>query len=297
MRYVGLIIVIIIVIVIIYNGVLWVSSNLSLSEIFYLPSGRTTSSTVGLKEKTTPKIKIEISPKTSEPVKPSITPPPGFSLSDLSPRYGEVDIRSVRRPSRIGQGGQFTLRAKTSLEESVNVTEWRIKSNDGEIILRGARSSFGPINITNIIIRPGTSAVVYGGTVSSIENIELNKCTGYLNNTYSPDPKLPNNCPRPSRSEVTAFSGDCQSFVLSLRSCEMPTTEDLNRFSGSDDVSCHVFLTRLNYQNCYNKYSRDSNFFSYGWRIWLDQILPFDSSHDRLLLLDRQGLLVDEHSY
>ena len=299
MRAIGLIIVIIIIIVIVYNGVLWLSNNLSLGEIFYLPSGQSTSSAVETKKQTAPKIRIDTSPKISEPTKSSVTvtPPQGFTATDLSPDFGKVEVTSVRRPSSLGAGGGFTLRADFTLGELLDVTGWRIKSNDGEITIKGSISSVPPVNLARIILRPRTSAVFYTDRQSFVKNVELNKCTGYLNNNYDLNPRLPNNCPRPDRSETINFSGECQSFIRSLSSCEQPTSTELNRFTRPSNILCHEFLEDLNYGNCIREHSGDPDFYSYGWRIWTSDRLPFDRKHDRLLLFDGNNLLVDEHIY
>lgn len=223
--------------------------------------------------------------------------PTGFTVADLSPYFGQVEISSVRRPSSLGRGGGFTLQSDFTQESSLDVTEWRIKANDGEINVRGGVSSVPPVNMARIVLRPRTSAVFYADVNSFVKNVELNKCTGYLNGTYTLNPKLPNNCPRPDRSGIVAFSGECQNFIRSLSSCEQPTSSELNRFTQPSDIACHEFLEDLNYGNCVREYSGDSNFYSYGWRVWMSELLPFDRSHDRLLLFDANGLLVDEHVY
>ena len=198
----------------------------------------------------------------------------------------------------MGAGGRFTLRADFTQGEPVNVTNWKIRANnDKEIVVRGGISSVPPVNLTRMVLRPRTSAVFYADVSSFVKNVELNKCTGYLNKTYNFDPRLPNNCPRPDRSETITFSGKCQSFIRSLSSCEQPTGTELNRFAGIDNIACHEFLEDLNYGNCVKEHSNDSDFYSYGWRVWMSDRLPFDPKHDRLLLFDENNLLVDEYVY
>ncbi|KKU93791.1 MAG: hypothetical protein UY26_C0004G0004 [Candidatus Jorgensenbacteria bacterium GW2011_GWA1_48_13] len=224
-------------------------------------------------------------------------PPEGFTKEQLSPYYRLLELTSVVRPPSSGFGGRFTIRTASALKEFIDITNWRVRSNKGEIVIYGAPGGAGPVNQLNIVLRPGTSATVYSIRSSFVKNVELNKCTGYLNKTYSFNPQLPNNCPRPDRSNIYTFSGACQSFILSLSACEQPTGEELNRFSSENDAACREFLNQLNYQNCYNEHSAESDFFRYGLRIWLEQVLPFSSEHDRLLLLDRNGLLVDIYTY
>ena len=93
------------------------------------------------------------------------------------------------------------------------------------------------------------------------------------------------------------FSGRCQSFILSLGSCEEPTPSELNEYSVENDLGCRSYLDTLNYTGCYRTYRYTANFFSNEWRIWLNQAMPFDQQHDRVLLFDRNGLLVNEYVY
>ncbi len=224
-------------------------------------------------------------------------PPEGFTKEQLSPYYQLLELSSVNRPPKSGFGGRFTIRTASALEESVNITNWRVRSNKGEIAIYGGSGGAGPVNQSNIILRPGTSATVYSIQSSFVKNVEMNSCTGYLSKTYAFNPSLPNNCPRPDRSSIYTFSGACQSFILSLSACEQPTGEELNRFAGENDSACREFLNRLNYQNCYDEHSAETGFSRYGWRVWLTEVLPFNSEHDRLLLLDRNSLLVDIYTY
>jgi hypothetical protein len=301
MRIFGGLLAVIIIIAVIYSAVIWVIGEIDFSETFSRRPGfssvRERSSagepSVSVRQEDDGRVALEF----EKPSGPTKEIPAGFTEDDISPDFGKVEIASVRRPSSLGAGGGFTLRADTTLSESLDITNWRIKSNRGEITVRGGVSSVPPVNMARIVLRPRTSAVFYADINSFVKNVELNKCTGYLNNTYTLNPKLPNNCPRPERGDYINFSGECQNFIRSLSSCEQPTSSELNRFTRSSDIPCHEFLERLNYANCVREHSGDSNFYSYGWRIWMSERLPFDPQHDRLLLFDESGLLVDEYVY
>lgn len=304
MRYIGLIIVIIIIIVIVYNGVLWASSSLNLSEIFYLPSGRATSSAVESKKQTTPKIRIEISPKTSEPTKSpvTVTPPQGFTIDELSPYYRKVRITSVY-PSYSSRSPRiFSLRANLSGNDSVKVSGWFLKNNkNNKVIIPQAIHLYNPFsflgNQSDIVLSANHTVNVYFSKSPFGNNLRLNKCTGYLNNTYEAKPSFPNNCPSVRRSEIVSFPGECQSFILSLRRCEEPTGNELNLFTLPNNLACHDFLGEINYRGCYNNYSSDADFLSREWRVWLNRGFNLDSLHDRVLLFDEKGLLVSEYVY
>lgn len=237
------------------------------------------------------------SPVISTPSIRTPTPPQGFSVSDLSPYFEKATISSVRRPDRYGTGGEFTVRVDSTITAGVDVTGWTVRSNRGSLTITGAYGNQDPVNRLRIVIRPGTSALFYATTGAFVKNIELNACTGYLNDSYVVSPKLPNNCPRSSRSELVNFSGECQNFINSLGSCKVPAPVDLNRFTASRDAACRSFLDTFTYYHCVQRYSSLPNFYSYGWRVWVGTEFRFDPSHDRLFLLDTAGKLVDEYIY
>ncbi len=253
-----------------------------------VPPAQTTSRTSRTTRTTAPTVRAPEVP----------VPPDGFSVSDLSPYFDKVRIASVRRPNQYGVGGEFTLRVDASAGTSVDVTGWSVRGNrGGNVIIFGAGGTSGPVNQARVIVRPNTSAIFYAAGGTFVKNIELNACTGYLNDLYVITPKFPNNCPRPSRSDLVTFSGECQNFINSLGSCEVPDAEDVNRFTGSRDVACRAYLNSLNYGPCVSRYRDLPNFYSYGWRVWLGAELKFDPYHDRLILFDAAGKLVDEYVY
>jgi hypothetical protein len=225
------------------------------------------------------------------------TPPEGFSVADLSPYYDRVRITSVRRPDRYGIGGGFTVRVEEIASLPVDVTGWEVHSNRGSFFITGAGAPIGPVNQTRIAVRPNTSAEFYAAWSSFVKNVELNACTGYLNDLYTLSPELPTNCPRPAQSELVNFSGECQNFIGSLQSCETPSPSELNQYVVSGDPACRAFMDTLTYEGCVRKYQNLSNFYSYGWRVWLGTDLHFDPYHDRLFLVDGAGKLVDEYIY
>lgn len=303
MKAVGYLVLLLILALVLYIGVQLISTQLDFGSIFTRP-GRSTSTATNAPPRESPYTITTEKKDSGYQVgfeKPSglqliQEPPPGFTQKDLSPLYyGQIDIGSVRRPFSSGDVGELTLRLNYSQNLAVDITNWRIKSNRGEMTILGGQSDFGPVNQKRIILRPGSGATIYFGATAPVQNVQTNLCTGYLNNIYNLNPKLPNNCPQPDRNQIVTFSGACQNFIFSLSSCETPTAEELNRFTSPADIDCHEFLEDLNYQNCYDKNYNKPSFFS-DWRVWLNQNFFIDT-RDRLLLLDDKGLLVDVYSY
>lgn len=314
MKYIIYVIVLLVVVVGAYLAFTNTKSDFQFSKLF--PSLLNSSSTGGFKlnlgfsnpaieevqNARTQARKSEVIPPPRESEKPVIIPPTGFSLSQLSSYYDKVRLENVTRSyNDYASQVQFTVRTDYSLENEVDVTGWKIKGNRGaEVFIPQAIADYGVQGFSqasNILLKKGDYLVVYSGKSANNQNFRLNKCMGYLNNSYTFSPSLPNSCPSIDRNKIVSFSGRCQSFIYSLGTCREPSSNERNQFTSPEDTSCASFLNTLNYGGCYSTYRYQTDFFSNEWRAWVNQQLPFDKEHDRVLLYDRGGLLVDEYTY
>ncbi|MEK7626756.1 MAG: hypothetical protein AAB399_01135 [Patescibacteria group bacterium] len=278
----------------------------NLSAIFKFPSGlkratTTLSISVGGKNYANVNKPAAIS-SPNQPPKPTIIPPTGFSLGELSPFYGQVELISFSSgnptsPSRL------TVRSGASMTVPVDIREWRVEGNrDVSILIPGAVSDYIPSGLaseSNLSLSKGETVNFYSNYSPIGAGLKLNKCTGYLNNTAKFIPELPKNCPAIyDKAEIINFSGTCQNLITSIRSCAAPTPNQINSIPKPDESQCRSILTgRTTYQSCYSRHRNDINFFSKEWLVWVQSAMNFDSSHDRLLLFDKGGLLVDEYVY
>ncbi len=234
---------------------------------------------------------------------PKPIPPLNVSPSDLSPLYKKVRIGSVTAPSPFpGTGGQFTLFADYSLKDAVDVTGWTVIGNKGGTVsVPQAISDYNPNMYSqirsDIMLDPGGIVYVYGSESALNNNIRLNKCTGYLNERYNMNPILPNECPLINDSQITLLSGQCQNYLRSLSACVTPKAGELNLIGSGFEEACRVLINTQNQGSCYNNHRLDAGFFEKEWRAWNGNSLPFDMSHDRLILRDKNGLVVDEYTY
>lgn len=240
-----------------------------------------------------------------EKPKPKPIPPSGFSEKDLSPFYGQVIIKKVNPPNPYSYSPAqvLTLSAEPGNNEPIFITGWKLRGNrSGDTFVPFGIADMSPVNLggveTRIALSPGEYANFYTNASAIKRNFRLNKCTGFLNNFYAFVPTLPNDCPKLfERGEAVTFSGTCQSFLFSLRACANISPNDRNRFGSEQDLGCRAIMDRYNFGYCYNKFRSQANFFSKEWRIWLDNRPNFDRQHDRILLFDNAGLLVDEYIY
>ncbi|MDP3015028.1 MAG: hypothetical protein Q8N28_01275 [bacterium] len=138
---------------------------------------------------------------------------------------------------------------------------------------------------------------IYSNKSPFNRNLRLNKCIGYLEENYDFNSALPQNCPSIPRSEFAHLSGQCQSYILSLWGCKLPDVSFYNFLPGTDEGNaCRQFLNTISHGSCYRKHRYDLDFLSNEWRVWIDYDI-LDKYHDRLRLLDKNGLLVDEYIY
>lgn len=244
-------------------------------------------------------------PAKEEKPKPKPIPPSGFSEKDLSPFYKQVKITAVYppNPSSYAPAHVFTLAADANNKEPLFITGWKVRGNRGsDLFVPNGIADMNPASIgatqTRIALAPSEYATFYTNASAIGRNFRLNKCTGFLNNFYSFTPALPKTCPALfDKGETVRFTGGCQSFLFRLSACANISPNDRNQFGSENDIGCRDIMDRYNFGYCYNRFHTQPDFFSREWRIWLGDRPNFDREHDRILLFDNAGLLVDEKVY
>lgn len=233
--------------------------------------------------------------------------PYGFTPENLSSFFGEVTMTSFQ-PSRRSDYDRTSISfmADIRISQPINVTGWKIRMNSGEVTIPQAIERYVPGSSVagDILLGPGHTLFLFGHYKFAAykhpfgKSIRLNQCTGYLNSVYEFDPKLPERCPKVQKEELLSLSGACQTFLSQFGNCRVPTPTEINFFSG--DAACQTFMrTKFGYGLCYNSRKDSENFFSNQWYAWLQPQgqIPLARDHDRVLLFDRTGLLVDEFAY
>ena len=229
---------------------------------------------------------------------PTIDPsriPSGFSIKDISPYFGKISM-SVS-PGYSGSYSQISIRDNmNSSEGTVKITGWLLKGNRGNQYIPKAVGVYLPsgfVSESDIYFKNGDTLTIYSTYGALGVNLRMNKCVGYLANTVKFNPPVYPSCPSLNRSEISSFTGQCQSYVLSLGGCQSPAPNPPIPFN---DSACADFLSKLNYAGCFAKHQNDYDFLGNQWYAWSgSQFL--DYQHDRLLLFDKQGLLVAEYAY
>jgi hypothetical protein len=217
---------------------------------------------------------------------------------NISPYFGKVKISRVQAKTSY-YPSLITLSTGLEKEEKINISNWRIKGNKGEIIIpQGIEVYFLQSSINRKDIFVGQYDVVYLSSDSSPLGTDLNfrpnKCFGYFLNSHDFLPSISRRCPQPELKEISHFSEYCQEFILNLGRCEIPDYS--NNLRISFDPECQSYLNEnFNYTGCFKNYSRDKDFLEHYWYIYLNRDVV-SKLHDTLYLLDKDRLLVDRKS-
>jgi hypothetical protein len=229
--------------------------------------------------------------------------PQGFQRKQLSPYFRKVRISGVQP---LNYSYQITLLTALSENENINITGWVLKTSSSQAYIPLAVSQYNQLGNALMpvdIVLSGFSIVNvnYNGQNNLGYNFRLNKCSGYWQDVYLFNPPLPKMCPILNSSEVMHLSGVCQDYIQSLSVCQVPEVSFYNTLGNTEqDLNCRRFLETINYQGCVKKHYLDKDFLSNEWYIWFnnqENQFFLDNLHDRVLLLDKNGLLVDVFAY
>lgn len=234
--------------------------------------------------------------------------PPG-----VSPYKGVVSIDTVSRFSNSPaeeyivihySSGFFSFSGSGGNQTGVrpiDVTGWTIGTpRSSALIPRAFNIAEIDAADQDIILPPGGNVVIVTGTPSYQQNFRENACTGYFNQTHTFTPSLSSSCidETPSRSALLGmgFNGACINAIESVSSCRTP--------QGPFDISsikseCVDYMNQnFSYVGCVKNFRDSKDFLKDTWRISFKRDTKlFDPLHDRVILRDRAGLLVDEFEY
>jgi hypothetical protein len=196
-----------------------------------------------------------------------------------------------------GSYGQISFYANPpGASSTIDVTGWQIKTNTGGEYIPTAVAVYDPSGLapaTDIRLASGDSLTLYSS--SAAINLRLNECMGYFPGRAGFKPQLPQSCPYSDNSAIQNFSGACQNYIQSLGNCGSPNFADPR--IPQNDYNCLSYLQHnFSYLSCFNAHRTDPNFLSNQVWVWMGAS-PLDPYHDRALLLDRNGLLVDVYKY
>lgn len=226
-------------------------------------------------------------------VKTTIDPaeiPAGFTKDQLSAYFHKVRFDRVN-PGANNEPENITLISNITGSQTIDVTGWVVQANRASQVIPQAVRTLDvlrPSLAGDIVIAAGDILNIYGTGSPIGANFRLNRCSGYLQDRFNFIPELPRDCPAIQRSDIVAFTGSCQDYLLNLPSCREPVASAVP----PNDSLCRYFINNLNYLGCVDRYKNTAAFLKNEWRVWLGNNF-IDNLHDRLLLLDKSGKLVD----
>jgi len=198
-----------------------------------------------------------------------------------------------------------TLSVPQNAGVPVDLTDWTFESDatgKASVIPKGTEiPRSGMINAAqDIVLVPGTRAIILSGRSPIGASFRENKCIGYFSSFQQFFPALPQNCPRPSDELTAHYIGDyirdaaCIDYTRTIARCAVTLTPPPNVSS-----ACQYFLiTYLNYNGCVTAHQDDSDFMGNTWRIYLGRTTSlWRASHEVVKLIDAQGKTVDAFSY
>jgi hypothetical protein len=220
---------------------------------------------------------------------------------NTSPYFEKIKIYSVKTETST-RSSLITLTSKLK-EGEIDITDWQIKGEKGSFDFAPAIEKYNPISNPNpddnILVRPGDEIYLSGGSnpLGKNKNFRLNKCMGYLANTYDFPVSFSTSCPKPEREEISYLSLCCQEYVLQLKSCEIPSYWEWEDYQILGDSECQEYLSyNASYAGCFRNYSQDEDFLEDAWYFYLERNIVSDEC-DLLYLRDQAGLVVSTYLY
>ena len=187
----------------------------------------------------------------------------------------------------------------------VDLSEWTLASDASGATTRIPKGTEIPISGTvnaaeDIVLAPGTRAIVISGQSPIGASFRENKCIGYFSTFQTFYPTLPQNCPAPS-DELASFYGSnyisdapCIDKVNKLSRCQVM----LSPPAGTSGACQNFMVKYLNYNGCVTAHRNDADFLGDTWRIYLGRSNSmWRTQHELVKLLDINGKTVDAFSY
>jgi len=219
------------------------------------------------------------------------TPASRKFIGKISSEVGQIKITSILNsyPQKL---------VLYNYGNDVNISNWTIESSLKKITISDGVKLFRPDNkmiFEDIVLENGDYLYLIGKKSPLNFNFYLNRCFGYLTNAYDFNFIFLKDCPRPNQTEISYFSNECQFFINNLNACQIPSSNDINRFN--NDPACQQFLNDYyGYNACVNRYQYSDNFFKKEWYVFANEQFA-DFNHDKIILKDATGAIVDVYQY
>lgn len=208
---------------------------------------------------------------------------------------GKIKISDVSGTSETPQFESITIE-NGSEKENISITGFVISSDKSSFIIPKGHHLLGSSASAEdpIILRPRERAIITVGKQAKLMDFRENLCTGYYSEFSDYTPSLSSSCPRPDTRELLQLSDRCINVIERTSTCRTADLQDIL----IESVCSEYINQNLNYAGCVRNYQSRSDFFSDHWLIWMQRTEEFfRNTHDKIILKDRLGRVVDEYSY
>lgn len=233
-------------------------------------------------------------------------PSPGSPAGEeRSPESG-MEISFVRT-SASGPGEEYIVIKRSGFSfsgdeagETVDISGWTIENGRGTrytipvaFNIPNANVPAGPIKLGS-----GDEVIVVSGSSTFGSSFRENMCTGYFAEFHEFAPPLDESCPEFSRDELLrqGLNSVCVEAVGNTPRCRQVRIGFEQSAAGNE---CVDFVgMHLNYAGCLRDNRSRDDFFGKTWRVFLNSRQNiWDSLHDRAILRNKEGAIIDEYSY
>ena len=220
---------------------------------------------------------------------------------NVSPFLDKIKISSVHLQNSSSPS-LITLRTYLDNDEEINIAGWNIRGKAGSFVIPSGieiyQPGYNPVPEGGMLTKQGDIIYLSGGAnpLGRNRNFRPNKCMGYLTNYYDFNISLPQNCPRPTKEEISHLGYCCREFILRMPSCSIPDYSD--SLTVSTNPECVSYINNFfNYASCFYKHYKDDDFLRNNWHIYINKNIVVKNDCDTLYLRDADGLFVDKYDY
>lgn len=230
----------------------------------------------------------------------------GITYGTPSSYHGLVTLSgSITNAGSTVANESLTIYASTGASSPIDITGWTIESvasGNASVIPQGTEVPVsGIVNAAqDIMLSPGTRAIVTSGRSPVGASFRENKCVGYYVQYQTFVPALAKNCPTAPNELKSSYGADylrdtaCISYANTISRCQVVLTPPVGL-----TTACQSFIsTYLNYNSCVTAHRSDTDFLSNQWRVYLGRTSPmWRTKNEEVKLLDASGKTVDVFTY
>ncbi len=216
-----------------------------------------------------------------------------------SPYSSRAGISEVMNPGSVASAEYVNIYVSSG-STPIDITGWSLESDiTGSRAVIGTASPLpGRKDADRIVLTKESRLYLISGSSPSFGSFQLNRCTGYFNNSGRYIPEIPFSCPNPLDNIPETLEDndeDCVDFIQSLDTCELPRQSLVGRLSSA----CRAYInSAASYDACVDTHAQESNFYSNNWHVYLgSRGILWKEKHDTIRLLDREGRTIDVYTY